>query len=185
MTVRVLRAAGRRAVPWKNGGGITREIAAAPEGAAVEAFAWRVSLADVVADGPFSVFPDVDRILTVVAGTGMDLTVGDGCRVLAERHAPRCFPGDLPTEGRLLEGPVVNLNVMVRRGAVAATVAVVRGGRPVTVPDGATVLVVALGGTARLGGTELAPYDAALCTRSPGELHARGHAAVITLHPLG
>lgn len=77
MTVRILRAAGRAAAPWKNGGGVTREIAAGPEGAGMDTFAWRVSLADVGADGPFSVFPEVTRVLTVVDGAGMELTAGE------------------------------------------------------------------------------------------------------------
>lgn len=74
--VRILRAAGRAAAVWKNGGGVTREIAVFPEGAGMDDFVWRASLAEVAADGPFSAFPGIDRTITLAEGAGMDLTVG-------------------------------------------------------------------------------------------------------------
>ncbi|OKK08413.1 HutD-family protein [Streptomyces sp. CB03234] len=181
---RVLRAADRTAVPWKNGGGVTREIAAWPEGSGVDGFDWRVSLADVGADGPFSAFPGTERILTVVDGTGMGLTVARR-HLLAERYAPRPFPGEVATHGRLLAGPVVNLNVMHRRGPVTASVAVVRGGLPVAVAADATVLVVALDGPAEVAGTQLGRYDAVLCDEPAVDLRTDGHAAVVTLRRTG
>ncbi|MGW7100937.1 HutD/Ves family protein [Streptomyces sp. NPDC054883] len=183
--VRVLRAAGRAAAPWKNGGGVTREIAVLPEGAGTEDFHWRVSLADVTADGPFSVFPGVDRTLTLAEGVGMDLTIGGARRLVDERFAPQRFPGDRPTECRLLGGPVVNFNVMYRREAVAAEVAVVRGDLVLAVPPRATLLVVALDGPATLGGSlRLGAYDAVSVTGPDTRaLSARGRAAVVRLTP--
>ncbi|KAF5997844.1 MULTISPECIES: HutD/Ves family protein [Streptomyces] len=186
MTVRVLPAAGRVAVPWKNGGGVTREIVARPEGADMGDFEWRVSLADVGSDGPFSAFADVDRILTMVEGEGMDLTVGGERRRVATRFVPQRFPGDLPTGCRLLGGPVVNLNVMWHRGAVATptvTVAVPR--RSLALPAGPAVVVVALDGTAEVAGVTLGTYDAVLLTDEEATLRATGHTAVITLTPNG
>ncbi|OEJ27345.1 HutD-family protein [Streptomyces agglomeratus] len=184
MTVKVLRAADREAVAWKNGGGLTREIAAFPEGAGATGFDWRISLADVAGDGPFSAFPEVDRILTMAEGTGMDLTVGGERRLVDERYVPQHFPGDVATDCRLLGDPVVNLNVMYRRGRTAASVAVLRGGPHVEVPTGSTVVIVALDGTASFDGAPLARYDAVVTT-SPGTLVTRGHAVVVTLTPTG
>ncbi|MFF4725488.1 HutD family protein [Streptomyces mirabilis] len=184
MTVRVLSAAGRVAVPWKNGGGVTREIVARPEGADMGDFEWRVSLADVGSDGPFSAFADVDRILTMVEGEGMDLTVGGERRRVATRFVPQRFPGDLPTGCRLLGGPVVNLNVMWHRGAAATpTVTVAAPRRSLALPAGPAVLVVALDGAAEVGGVTLGRYDAVLLTNERTTLHATAHTAVITLHP--
>ncbi|GGU20394.1 HutD/Ves family protein [Streptomyces lavendofoliae] len=182
--VRVLRAAGRAAAPWKNGGGVTRQIAAGPEGAGTQDFDWRVSLADVHEDGPFSAFPGTERLLTVVDGAGMDLDAG-GRHLRAERYAPCPFPGDVPTGGRLLGGPVVNLNVMHRRGAVAATVTVVRGGPAVTAAPDATVLVVALDGPAEAAGVRLARYDAVLCPAPRAAVRSDGCVAVVTLRRTG
>ncbi|GHB57120.1 hypothetical protein GCM10010347_29090 [Streptomyces cirratus] len=183
--VRVLRAAGRQAAPWKNGGGVTREVAVRPEGAGMEDFLWRASLADVTADGPFSAFPGVDRTLTLAEGAGMDLTIGGVHRLVDERFAPQRFPGDQPTRCRLLGGPVVNFNVMYRRDAVEAEVAVVRGDLTLAVSPGATVLVVVLDARAVLGDSlRLGPYDAALVT-APGNrtLRCAGRAAVVRLTP--
>ncbi|MET7485699.1 HutD family protein [Streptomyces sp. NPDC005538] len=175
---RALPASARTAVPWKNGGGVTREIAAWPEGSGMDDFGWRVSLAEVGADGPFSAFPDVDRTLTVVEGAGMDLTV-DGTRHLVNtRYSPRDFRGDVPTDCRLLDGPVVNLNVMWRRSAAATapTVAVVRGRLRLR----SDTLVVALDGSAEVAGTTLGPYDAVQLGEE-AVLHALGRSAVIGL----
>ena len=66
--MRLLPAADRVPVPWKNGGGVTREVAAFPDGAGFDDFLWRISMAEVRADGPFSVFPGVDRVLAVLEG---------------------------------------------------------------------------------------------------------------------
>ncbi|MFJ3516759.1 HutD family protein [Streptomyces sp. NPDC090131] len=186
--IRVLRAAGRTATVWKNGGGVTREIAARPEGAGMDDFAWRVSLAEVAADGPFSTFPGIGRTLTLAEGAGMDLRVAGVRRLVDERFVPQDFPGDEPTDCRLLSGPVVNFNVMYRRGAVQAHTAVVRGRAALAVPPGETLLVVALDGPVVLerpgDPVELGPYDAALVT-GPRDCRVRttGRAAVVRFAP--
>ncbi|MFF3247940.1 HutD family protein [Streptomyces sp. NPDC002870] len=184
MTVRVLRAADRAALPWKNGGGVTREIAVSPEGAGMDAFDWRISLADVGADGPFSAFSGIDRTLTVVEGAGMDLMVGGEHHIVDEQYWPHDFPGDSETYGSLLDGPVVNFNVMYRRGHTEAETAVVRGTVRLMVPEGGAVLAVALEDGAVLEGAdvELGRYDAVLATgESPGVLRTQGFAVVVTL----
>ncbi|MFD8421398.1 HutD family protein [Streptomyces sp. NPDC059466] len=182
MTVRLLAAAERVAAPWKNGGGVTREIAAGPEGAGMDDFRWRVSLADVRADGPFSSFAEVDRTLTMVEGTGMDLTVGGEHRRVDTPFVPRSFPGDLPTDCRLLGGPVVNLNVMWRRGEGAdPVVTVVRGGASVALPAAPEVLIVALDGTAEVAGLRLGRHDAALLNDEDAVLRATSRTAVVRL----
>ena len=123
MRPRVLRRADHRRMPWKNGGGETFEIAVGPDGAGLDTFAWRVSLALVERDGPFSVFPGIDRILTVVEGGGIALDFGPERRMeLSRVDAPFEFPGEAPVLGHLLDGPIVDLNVMTRRGAARATV---------------------------------------------------------------
>ncbi|MFJ6460995.1 HutD family protein [Streptomyces sp. NPDC091387] len=179
---RILRAAARVAAPWKNGGGVTREIAAS--GAASGAFDWRVSLADVTGDGPFSVFPGVDRTLTVVEGTGMDLMVDGEHHIVDEPYWPHDFPGDVETDGRLLAGPVVNLNVMYRRDRTRAEVAVVRGTLRLMAPEGGTALAVALEDGAVIDGTDtvLGRHDAVLLHgRASCVLRTHGYAALITL----
>lgn len=97
---------------------------------------------------------------------------------------PHRFAGDVATHGRLLEGPVVNFNVMYRETLTEALTSVVRGRLTLDVPPDATVLVVALDGPrpSRTPHAALAPYDAAVVTgESPGVLRADGHTALVTL----
>jgi len=119
---RLLRAADRAAIPWKNGGGVTREIAAFPPGAGMDDFVWRVSVADVVASGPFSRFEQVDRVLTVIEGRLSLHFTDDGRSVVLDPGQSCAFPGDVAVTGAPIGGPVRDLNVMVRRGRWRATV---------------------------------------------------------------
>jgi environmental stress-induced protein Ves len=117
--VRLIRPAEHRRMPWKNGGGETIEIAVSPEGAGLDEFAWRVSMARVTRAGPFSSFPGVDRTLAVLDGAGLRLAVtGRGPLELTAASPPCSFPADLPATASLADGPVLDLNVMTRRGAV-------------------------------------------------------------------
>lgn len=117
MSLRIVRSADHRAAPWKNGGGTTVEIAIHPPGASVGDFEWRLSMATVATDGPFSVFADVDRTLTVLDGEGIVLDVaGQPPATLTPRSPPHAFPGDVATGSWLVGGRVRDLNVMTRRG---------------------------------------------------------------------
>ncbi|MFD7587381.1 HutD family protein [Kitasatospora sp. NPDC059811] len=185
--IQVLRAAERPATTWLNGGGVTREVAGFPVGAGLDAFDWRVSLADVASAGPFSPFPGVDRVITLVEGPGMTLTVDGAEQLVDAPFRPFAFSGDAVTDCRLSAGPVVDFNVMTRRGRVAATVDVLTAPAVVDVPPGATVLLVCLAGSAAVDGdTVLDRYDAALLEGAgPREVLVRagGVTAVVTLRP--
>ncbi|WP_380281395.1 HutD family protein [Kitasatospora purpeofusca] len=179
--VRFLLAAERPATAWRNGGGVTREVAGFPAGSGPDDFGWRVSLADVASAGPFSAFPGVDRVITLVEGPGMALTVDGVEHVVDAPFHPFAFPGDAATDCRPLGGPLVDFNVMTRRGRVTADLVLAGTPRPVTVPPDATVLLVCLSGTAALDDTALARYDAALLTTpATHELRPGGLTAVVT-----
>lgn len=121
--MQIVRRSAFRTMPWKNGGGETTEIAVSPAGAGMESFDWRVSMARVASDGPFSLFRGIDRSLTVLDGDGLVLRVeGQGEICLTPMSPPFEFSGDAHTDSRLLGGPVHDLNVMTRRGAYAAKV---------------------------------------------------------------
>lgn len=185
MTVRVLRADERPAVPWKNGGGLTREVASSPSRSGMSDFAWRVSLADVAEPGPFSRFEGVDRIITLVDGPGMVLTVDGTSHTVAERYVPFPFPGDAATDCRLLDGPLVDFNVMVRRGRATAQVEIVRDGVALSAVAETTLLAVVLDGSAvfEASGLVLDRFDAALITAgAPDEaLKVTGITALVIL----
>lgn len=90
---RRIRLADIAATPWKNGGGVTREIATGRVSGGEPGWGWRVSLAEVAADGPFSLFPDTDRVIAVIDGKGMDLVRPDGTTLALEPFQPTRFAG--------------------------------------------------------------------------------------------
>ena len=109
-------------VPWANGLGTTSVVARGPDD---DGWVWRISLADVVSDGPFSRLPDVDRFIAVASGAGMDLTVGNAAPVrLTTRSMPLAFDGGVDVLCRPVDGPIVDINLMLRRGAAIGSLVV-------------------------------------------------------------
>lgn len=118
-TLRLLHAHDYRRMAWKNGGGITTEIARGP--AEGEAFDWRISIAEIAQDGDFSIFPGIDRELMLLDGGGVELLIGTEAAVsLERRYQKHAFPGEAPVSCHLLDGPTRDFNVMVRRGRYSA-----------------------------------------------------------------
>jgi uncharacterized protein len=129
--IRLLDVQDQRVMPWKNGGGITRELAVHPEDAGLDGkpFLWRISIAEIAADGPFSAFPGYDRSIMLIAGNGMELAVqGEKPIRLSGHYEPWRFSGDVPTQCRLLDGPVRDFNVMTARGQIEHHCEVISGG---------------------------------------------------------
>lgn len=120
-------------MPWRNGGGTTTEIAIAPEGAGLagERFLYRVSIADVSADGPFSAFPGYDRHIMLLEGAGMTLDCGSHGSIALRPFEPRAFSGDWEVKGELARGAVRDFNVMVDRARATSTLDV----RVITEPE--------------------------------------------------
>lgn len=117
-TLTLIRGADLVAAPWKNGGGVTTEIAVEPPRAGLDDFAWRVSVANVARDGPFSRFAGVERTLVLLSGAGMVLDV-EGATAHTLTHALDIarFDGDAPIAARLTGGATRDFNLMVRRAA--------------------------------------------------------------------
>jgi uncharacterized protein len=130
MRLSLLTPADYRGVPWRNGVGSTTEIAVWPEtntGVGGD-FVWRVSIADVRGDGPFSPFAGYDRTLMLVDGDGMVLRhEAHGEQRLDQPFRPVCFPGDWTTSGILTGGPTRNLNVITQRARARHAVTAVEG----------------------------------------------------------
>jgi uncharacterized protein len=118
--MRIIRPSAHRVMPWKNGGGTTTEIAIDPPAADVGGrFRWRLSIAEVERSGPFSAFPGYERTIMVIAGRGMDLAVGGRPgRRLDRPFEPFVFSGGSPAECRLLDGPIRDFNLMVKRSSL-------------------------------------------------------------------
>jgi uncharacterized protein len=109
-------------VPWRNGGGLTREIAvhAAPE--TPSQILWRVSAATIAAAGPFSRFDGIDRTLAVLDGNGLVLRSGPDRVTLTTDSAPYAFDGERDIFADNIDGPTIDLNVMTLRGTFTHTV---------------------------------------------------------------
>ena len=142
-------------MPWKNGGGTTREIVCQPQGAGMDAFDWRVSIATIARSGPFSAFAGVDRSIMLLQGDGVLLESGGGIsHRLDTPLQPFAFSGDLALQCTLLGGESTDFNVMTRRGAVRAQVQVLKTGTHLAPsPHG---LLLALSGTWQVRPSEVA-----------------------------
>lgn len=110
------------AVPWKNGGGTTREIACWPPQSDMNTFDWRISVARIDRNGPFSSFEGIDRVITLIDGAGVRLHGVN--HVLDRRLAPYAFDGGAAVEGELIDGACEDLNIMSRRAHIHAGVRV-------------------------------------------------------------
>ncbi len=143
--MQLLRPSGYVQMPWNNGGGVTTEIARFPgEGD----FDWRVSVAQVAEDGPFSRFPGCDRVILTLEGAGMTLMHRDqrGANVLGPRE-PYRFSGDLETDCVLRDGPIRDFNVITRRGRFRSALSIVKIREPAMLDVAQlTLLYVVTGG---------------------------------------
>jgi len=108
--------------PWKNGAGLTREIAFG--GASAMDFDWRISLAEVERDAPFSAFAGIERCIVLWRGAGMRLRSADGAidHALVTPLAPFRFSGDVALDASLVDGSSSDFNVMTRRGVFCSEV---------------------------------------------------------------
>ena len=125
--MKLIRAGEYRVMPWKNGGGTTTEIAISPGDAGLSGkpFDWRVSIAEVAADGPFSKFPGYDRHIMVIGGEGMTLdTDAAGTLHLTPARMPVSFAGEWSVNGKLHAGPVRDFNLMLRRDVCSGSLTV-------------------------------------------------------------
>ncbi|WNG40665.1 HutD family protein [Archangium violaceum] len=186
---RVMRRLGPsdyRDMPWKNGGGVTRELLKLPHPSEPARFLARLSIASVAASGPFSVFPGIERTILVLEGAGMALSLGGAPEVVLDpRSPPFVFPGEAETHCRLLAGPVRDFNLMVERALAEATLEVVHlapGGTRTVAGTGSLVLY-GVAGRAELSGAPLAREET-LWLEAPGPqvLRSDEGATVIAIH---
>jgi len=124
----LIRVSDCQQVAWKNGGGATREIAVFPPGAGIADFTWRLSSARVEKPGAFSRFDGIDRTIAILKGTLLLEVEGQVPRHLTSHSPPYAFPGHLATSGAPVGGEVLDLNLMVRRGAGCARMRIIPAG---------------------------------------------------------
>ena len=181
---------------WRNGLGWTREIHAHATAGSPGDWAWRLSIAEIEQDAPFSAFPGIDRELVLLSGNGLRLRFDDGeVRELHPPHDKLRFAGERAVTGELLDGPTQDFNLMWRRDLVDAQL----WHRPLVGPmvvfaePGTMWAVHLLAGQARFadesGLPDLAATDTALLqadgTRLRHVLDGAGEALLIRLQQRG
>ena len=116
-----LTASDFRPMPWANGKGTTIEMYRLED----DVLRLRLSRAQVVEDGPFSLFPGIQRNLTVLTGPGFDLVGAQTYR--ARPLQPIAFPGDLALQAVNVTAPSEDFNVMRAAHLPAPQVRVTQG----------------------------------------------------------
>jgi hypothetical protein len=162
--MRLIAQADYRRMPWKNAAGTTQEIAISPSLAnASEAdFIWRVSIADVTVDAPFSRFPGYDRLIMLLDGAGMTLESGTtGALTLDKRLQPMALPGELAVTAKLKGGPCRDFNVMTQRTKARARLSVHRiaGAALAVSGDSEAMLAFAVAGAITADGVRASEGD--------------------------
>lgn len=174
---RIIRFSQITESPWINGKGSVRVIATG-NGRTDNEWDWRLSIADVEQPGKFSRLPDVERVLTVVDGGPLQLTI-DGMHHAVATYQPFTFDGGAVTTAALPRGPVRNLNLMCRTGHVEGQVSVLPL-REQALFLGQTIIL--LDGNAQTAGTELRRFDAVVAAEEETfSVCGRGTVAVVTL----
>src|SRR5690606_11275861 len=180
-----------RRVRWSNGAGWTREIHAEPGGGN---WAWRLSIAEVEADAPFSELPGVERELVLLEGNGLRLHFDGGeTRELLPPYQRLRFAGERAPGGQPLDGRAVAFNLMWRRDAIVAQLwhRPLTGAMVLFVDPGSTWIVHLLAGRAHFEGDDplpaLAMGDTALLASREGRaryvLDGGGEALLIRIDP--
>lgn len=108
---------------WRNGFGWTREILRSPDTGTDtgDGWDWRMSIAEIERDGPFSLFPGVERELVLLHGQGVRLRFDDGeIREVQPPHGRVSFAGERIASGELIDGPTHDFNLMWRRDRIDA-----------------------------------------------------------------
>lgn len=112
-------------MPWKNGGGMTAEIARGGKRTKNSDWEWRVSIAVVETNGPFSIFRGIERTMSIIEGNGIDLVSPDGVSFTLSLFKIVKFDGETVLKGRLRHGSVKNFNVMVDRNLFTACLEII------------------------------------------------------------
>jgi environmental stress-induced protein Ves len=201
----IIRYAELKAIPWRNGGGVTRELARYPRtlpgqaslqtAAPDDAWDWRVSIAEVSKAGAFSTFAGMDRVLTVVDGELLLLSV-DGAEHPLEKYRPFRFSGDAESAGALPTGDIRDLNVITRNGSFKGYTAIIELSKKRAHPVFAGQFGILLQGQATVSPgapatdgpeperVELNRYDAVVgADAATPEVLGRGFLAVVSIDP--
>lgn len=146
----VIAYAGLRPAPWKNGGGSTTEIAVWPPGTGLDDFDWRISVAAITADGPFSRFAGIERSLLLLEGDGVRLRIDGAAAIVLDAARPLLrFAGEAEVMAHVsmpVNSSTLDFNVMTRRASCRHTLTQLHGPQQLVRASAATLLFAAGGG---------------------------------------
>lgn len=167
--------------PWKNGGGLSHEIAASLSGGDSGELLWSVSIATIERDGAFSDYRGYDRTIVAIGGDPVALHIAGQAHVL--HHAePFAFAGEARVEARLCGAIARDLNVITLRNGYVHDVEIVEGRQRFVLDEDELAFVYAIDGEARVDTASLAQGDA---LRIEGleafDIRAGGRAAVVRI----
>ncbi len=190
----IIRRASLTAVPWA--GGTSRQIAAGPD---PKNWDWRLSIAEITKAGPFTPMPGMDRIITVVEGELIALTV-NGVEQALEKYRPFRFSGDSTTSATLPTGALKDLNLMTRRGTFNGYATIIELSKKRPHPVFADQFAVLLQGAASVspaaptvsadGAVPASPaetlgtFDTVVGSEAAPEISGRGFLAVLSIDPV-
>ena len=112
--IKELKDENSKLVPWKNGGGFTRELYRLPDPNNPDDFLLRISKAHIPHNGPFSFFPGTDRLLLLLAGEGVNLHFKNHSLVLNKLHVPLSFSGEEEVQCELIQNECIDFNIMTK-----------------------------------------------------------------------
>ncbi|MGE0154698.1 MAG: HutD family protein [Reyranellaceae bacterium] len=179
MAIRIaefLDPAGYRRVPWKNGGGVTTDIAAeyAPgaEPGGWQGMIWRLSRTRIEKPGPFSDLPGCDRLLAVTEGAGLVLhPQGRPALDVRTPFRPVRFAGEWAIDSELTQGPVGVLNLLADRTRIAIDLSFVAASAATSLPPARAILLA-------LAPTRLRLDDRPVSIASDGAIRLTGPGAL-------
>ncbi len=135
--------------PWKNGGGVSIDIAAeydaeAPAGTG-GSLVWRLGRTTIASAGPFSDLTGYDRQQVVVAGRGLVLETPQGEIDLRLPFQPVAYDGGLAITSRLEDGPVEVVNLIADRSRTRIAITVITQGAAMPLEPGIHLVYAAAG----------------------------------------
>jgi uncharacterized protein len=180
----LIRESDYREQPWKNGGGLTREIAVAFSDDRDKSVLWRISLATIDRDGHFSEYRGYDRTIVALDADPIELDV-DGKHVVLERWQPHEFRGEAHVACRLRGAATRDLNAMTLRDAFVHDVEIVTSKQRFVLDDDEIAFVYAIDGAAEVENMACAAGDTIWLQEVEAiDVHTSGSAAVIRITPI-
>lgn len=125
MLIQAIDRSSFQVVPWRNGLGETTELyAEVTDGR--QHFSYRLSIALVIVNGPFSDFNQYHRTLILLDGTGITLRYdNEATDHLTQRFDIAHFAGSARTDATLHAGGITDFNIMTHIDECCAEVRVI------------------------------------------------------------